>query len=330
MKKLIILLSALAILFVVFGYKFYSGAIRFALDPLHSERVMVDVKKGSTATEVAETLYQKGLIKSPLIFRYYITSKGLDEKIKSGRMVLMSNYTLPQIADALVSGKSVEMPATILEGWTIRQIGEYLQGLGLTTVESFVDCSKTCDLKNDILPGGYTEGYLYPDTYFVDVESYSDRTFISRLINTLNNKLTDEDWDNIKKSGRKFADIMIMASIVEREEGNSEERPTVAGILWNRLDANQGLGADATILYALGRTKGGLTAQDLEIDSQYNTRKYRGLPPTPICNPSISAIRAAISPAKTDYWYYLHDSEGNVHYARTLDEHNINKAKYIR
>ncbi|MBN1258398.1 endolytic transglycosylase MltG, partial [Candidatus Peregrinibacteria bacterium] len=165
MKKIVILLSALAVLFIIFGYKFYSGAVRYALNPLRSERVIVDIKKGSTASDVAETLYQKGLIKSPLIFRYYISDKGLGGKIKSGRMVLMSDSTLPQIVDTLVSGQSVEMPVTLLEGWTNRQIGEYLEGLGLTTADAFADCSKTCEFKNNILPGGYTEGYLYPDTY---------------------------------------------------------------------------------------------------------------------------------------------------------------------
>ena len=121
-----------------------------------------------------------------------------------------------------------------------------------------------------------------------------------------------------------------MASIVEREERDPAERPTVAGILWNRYDANIGLGADATVLYGLGRTKGGLSYEDLQSDSPYNTRKYAGLPPTPISNPNISSIRAALYPEDTDYWYYLHDSDGGIHYAKTLDEHNVNKARYIR
>jgi len=123
--------------------------------------------------------------------------------------------------------------------------------------------------------------------------------------------------------------VMIMASIVERDERNPDEMPTVAGVLWSRYDLDYWIGADATVLYALGRTSGGLTGTDLDSDSPYNTRKFRGLPPGPISNPGLASIRAAIYPEETDYFYYLHDAEGNIHYGETLEEHNANKAQYL-
>jgi len=218
---------------------------------------------------------------------------------------------------------------TILEGWTVKQIASYLEESGLTTADEFLSCVKTCEFKFDFLPKNSLEGYLYPDTYFINSATFDNKVFIQRLINTLNNKLTAADWNAVEKSGHTFSEILTMASIVEREERNSNERSIVAGILWNRFNAGQGLGADATVLYALGRTKGGLTYDELQIDSPYNTRKYKGLPPTPICNPSISSIRAALYPEKTDYWYYLHDSDGKIHYAKTNDQHNENKRKYL-
>ena len=328
MKKLIISFLSVSLI-LIFTYQYYVGALKYVSDPNATTRVVVNVKKGANASLVADQLYQKGLIKSPLIFKFYLKQEGIMNQIKAGRIVVQTNYTLPQIVDALVSGKTEELTVTVLEGWTIKQIADHLEEMGLTTSKEFIECTKKCEFEFNFLPKGYLEGYLYPDTYFVNPESFSNVRFISRMIDTLKKRLS-RDWQKINNGKRSFEDIMIMASIIEREERNSKERSTVAGVLWNRFDNNVGLGADATVLYALGRTKGGLTYQDLQIDSPYNTRKYRGLPPTPIANPSVSSIRAALYPKKTDYWYYLHDSDGKVHYAKTLDEHNVNKEKYIK
>jgi len=329
MKKILLLIIIVLAVITIFGYRYYASAVRYVLNPAGTDRIVVNIKQGDTATDVAQQLYEKELIKSPTIFGFYLDQQGLDGQIKAGRIVVQENYTLAEIVDALIEGKSTEMPVTILEGWTIKQIAEYMAGLDLTTVEEFMECIETCEFEGEHLPDGYLEGYLYPDTYFVDPSSYDDEQFIQRLINTLEARLDDDVWIPLEKENRTLEDVMIMASIIEREERDPDERPTVAGILWNRYDANIGLGADATVLYALGRTKGGLSYDDLQVDSPYNTRKYAGLPPTPICNPNITSIKAAADPALTDYWYYLHDSDGEVHYAETLDEHNVNKAKYI-
>jgi UPF0755 protein len=330
MKKLSFLIIAGIFVFgIIWFYQLYTGSLNYALDPSSEKRVVVDIKNGSSATDVADILAEKGLIKSPYIFKLYLKQNGLSDKIKAGHIVLQENFDMKKIADTLVAGKSAEITATILEGWTAKQMADYLEQEGLTTADKFMECVKTCKFDFNFLPKGYLEGYLYPDTYFANPASYTDQGFISRMIQTLENKLTDSDWKAIKSSKHTFEQIMIMASIVEREERDPNERPTVAGILWNRFDSNVGLGADATILYALDRTKGGLTYNDLQTDSPYNTRKYRGLPPTPISNPSITSIRAAISPNDTDYFYYLHDSEGGIHYAKTLEEHNANKQRYL-
>jgi len=330
MKKIT---SLLIIGLLVFGlfyfYQFYAGALNYAYDSDSEARVVVEVKQGSIASEVADLLYNQELIKSPFVFNLYLKQNELAGQLKAGRIVLQENFNLKQIAQALAEGKSEEMAVTILEGWTLKQIAEYMEEAGLTTVDSFLSCAASCEFIFDFLPAGYVEGYLYPDTYFVNSGTYGDDGFITRLIQTLENKLSTEDWNAVDASGRSFEEIMIMASIVEREERNEDERPTVAGILWDRFDNSVGLGADATVLYALGRTKGGLTYDDLQIDSPYNTRKYRGLPPTPICSPSLSSIHAALYPKKTDYFYYLHDSDGEVHYAETLEDHNANKRKYL-
>lgn len=330
MKKL-----SLAIIFgfiafgIIWSYSFYIGSLNYVLNPGSDQRVVVQVNQGATASSVANDLHEKELIRSPFAFKLYLKQNDLMDQIKAGRIVLNESYNLKEIVDSLVEGKSEEFAVTLLEGWNLKQIAEYLEEVGVTTADEFIDCSNLCEFDFDFLPDDYLEGYLYPDTYFVNIATYTNERFISRLIDTLENKLSNTDWSAVEKSSHTFEEIMIMASIVEREERDPDERPMVAGVLWNRFDIDMGLGADATTLYALGRTKGGLNYNDLDVDNPYNTRKYRGLPPTPISNPSISSIRAAIYPEDTDYMYYLHDSDGLVHYGRTLDEHNVNKRKYL-
>lgn len=329
MKKFLFFLLIVGIGLTFWLYRGYSAALKYSLDPNSTDRVSVSIPEGSSGKAIATILNEKGLIKSAWAFGFYTKQKELAESLKAGHYVFQKKQTLPEIASMLAEGETSENSVTLLEGWTAKQMAEALEEEGLTTVDDFMDCLENCDFDFNFIPKDYLEGYLYPDTYFVDPKTYSDEAFISQLIGNLKKKLSDEDWDAINNSDRSFEDIMIMASIVEREERKPDEKATVAGILWNREDNGIGLGADATVLYALGRTKGGLSYDDLQVDSPYNTRKYAGLPPTPICNPSIESIRAALYPEDTDYMYYLHDDEGGIHYAKTLDGHNENKAKYL-
>ncbi len=330
MKKLsILLIIGIFVIGAFWFYGLYTSSLSYQLDPTSTKRVIVKIEKGSLADQVADQLYSQKLIKSPYIFKLYLKQNNFANKIKAGSLVVQENFDLKKIAQTLIEGKSVELLVTIPEGWTIKQIAEHLEKKNLTKASEFLSCIKTCEFDQSFLPKGYLEGYLYPDTYFVNINTYSNKRFISRMIDTLKNRLSDSDWAAIKKNKHDFEQIMIMASIIEREEPTEKERPITADILWSRFDNKVALGADATVLYALGRTKGGLTYNDLQVKSQYNTRKYRGLPPTPIANPSISSIRAAIYPKNTKYFYYLHDAQGKVHYAKTLSGHNENKRKYI-
>jgi UPF0755 protein len=329
MKKFLFFIAALFVLgiFVIYGQ--YSSAIRYARDPESNDRVVLTVREGETAAQIAEKLHKEALISSPIAFRAYLRQHDLAGQLKAGQVIVQENFTMSMIIDALVKGNTEEIAVTLLEGWTAEQIAQRLEELGLTTQDDFMSCVKECDFKYEFLPNEGLEGYLYPDTYFVNPDSYSDHQFISRLLATFQQRLSEEDWAAVQASPYSLHQIVTMASIVEKEERSRSARPTVAGILWKRYDEGIGLGADATVLYALGRTSGGLSYQDLQVDSPYNTRKYAGLPPGPISNPSLSSIRAALYPTKSDYYYYLHDSDGVIHYGRTLREHNLNKQKYL-
>jgi UPF0755 protein len=329
MKKFMYFIAGLAVFGGVFGYQWYNSEIDYALDTHNETVILIDIPKGATATDVGKLLQSRKLIRSTWLFRFYLKQYNMDEKLQAGRFVFQKNYNLPTLVETLVSGHAQELKVTLLEGWTIQQIAEHLEAVGLSSSDDFLACIKSCSFDFDFLPADYLEGYLYPDTYFVDPSSYSNEVFIHRLLSTFKKRLAD-DWTAIKKSHHTLEEIIIIASIVEREERNIKERPHVAGILWNRFEGNVGLGADATVLYGLGRTKGGLTQKDLESTSPYNTRKFRGLPPAPISNPSLSSIRATLYPMQTDDWYYLHSKEGTIHYAKTLDQHNINKQRHLR
>jgi UPF0755 protein len=324
--------SLFVVILVVFSfgiYHYYHGALNYQKDPSGRTFATVTIPDGASADTVAAILKDEGLIRSEWVFAYYVDQNDYASQLKAGKHLISADGDLSEIVDALVSGELTQSGVTLLEGWTSWEMAEHLESLGLTTRDSFMDCLVDCIFEADFLTVDGLEGYLYPDTYFVDPNAYSDQSFIQRLLTTFESKLSNEDWEAIETSDRTLEEVIIMASIVEREERNPDEMPTVAGVLWSRYDSDHWIGADATVLYALGRTSGGLTGTDLDNDSPYNTRKFRGLPPGPISNPGLASIRAAIYPEETDYFYYLHDAEGNIHYGRTLEEHNLNKAKYL-
>jgi len=323
---LLLVISVLATVFIIGNV--YTSSLKYSRGG--NERLVFEITDGESGASIADRLKSGHWIKSTLVFKIYLKQNNLETKIKSGRFVLNGSENMIQLIDTFTSNASKEMSVTLLEGWTVKQVADYLERSGLTSQDSFLGCLKTCAFKSSLSLPSSLEGYLFPDTYFVSPSTYSDQSFIQLMIWTLEKRITQKDLDAIAQSGKSFNEIMIMASIIEREERDPKERPTISGILWNRINGETGLYADATLLYALGRTKGGLSYEDLQVDSPFNTRKYKGLPPTPIGNPGLDSIQAAIYPEKTDYWYYLHDSDGNVHYARTLDEHNVNKSRYIK
>lgn len=212
---------------------------------------------------------------------------------------------------------------TLVEGQRIEEMAEKLdKELGLGQGSEFLKIAK--------------EGYMFPDTYFVDKDA-SASAVVAKMKNNFENKYDVDLQAKIKKLGLTPDEGVILASIVEREARSSEARKMVASILLKRLNIEMGLYVDAGIQYALGYQpsekswwKRHLTKADLQINSSFNTRIHKGLPPTPICNPSLSSLEAvADADPKTPYLYYYHDSEGVPHYARTLEEHNQNIANYL-
>jgi len=201
---------------------------------------------------------------------------------------------------------SAPVKVTIPEGYTVKDIARKLRPF------------KNFDQENFLAVASKYEGRLFPDTYFLGgMENEND---VLRMM--LNNFY--------KKVGKTDEKILIMASILEKEAKKKEDMEIISGILWKRLSNDIPLQVDSTLSYYNGKTSEQMTKEDLSFDSPYNTYIYKGLPPTPICNPGLRAINAAKNPKDSPYWYYLSDNDGNIHYAKTLEEHNANKKRYLK
>ncbi len=216
----------------------------------------------------------------------------------------------------------------------------YVNSWNFIQAGDLMHCAQTCDFSSftflpknnsDMAPrGGKVEGYLYSDTYYVDVGNFVPKFFLERLLSTFKDRVVDNYASDIKASNHSLNQIITVASLIEEETRNASERPVVAGIIWKRLDQHMILGIDAAVRYVLDRGNDPLTSSDLQVDSPYNLRKFQGLPPGPIGSPSLSSIKAALHPEPSPYFYYLHDAKGFIHYAITNDEQNANREKYLK
>lgn len=266
---------------------------------------------------------------------------------------LIDKLTRRQPAPTIVP--KLEETIRILEGWTSSDIDQYFKRQGKWPSEEFLEAAgfPRVDYRgNKELPAlpdwsdkfvfladkpEYygLEGYLFPDTYRIYASS-TVTDVITKMLENFDNKLTDKMRSDIKKQGESIYNIITMASIIEKEApinyqtGDNRDARIISGIFWNRLEIGQGLESDATLTYVFGDNNPQHSGKDLEVDSLYNTYKYRGLPPGPICNPGILAIEAAIYPISTDYYFFVTPlGKNEVIYAHTYEEHKKNKAQYL-
>ncbi len=333
MKKLIWILAGI----LICAFLWYRWSLRA---PGAGAPVVVTIEKGTSVSGIAAKLSETGQIRSPRAFTLYTRFHGVQGLLKAGAYKLDGSLGVPALVDVLTEGKNSQLTLTIPEGYTVKDIDALVAKEGLAPPGAIIDCAKNCDFSayafipssaGALAPrGGRLEGYLYPDTYFVNPLDFTPQSFLERLIGTFHERVLDDLQKDVDSSGHSLQEIITMASIMEEEANGEEDRNMVSGILWNRIDQGIGLYADATIRYALQKPKEALRVSDLETDSPYNTRKYKGLPPGPIANPGLQSIHAALHPTQTAYLYYLHDAKGVAHYAETNDEHNKNKSLYLR
>lgn len=292
-----------------------------AVDPHDTIPVIFVVNSGDGVKAIASNLASQGLIRSSTGFYVLVKILGIERQIQAGDFRLKRSMDARAIALELTHG-TLDQWITTLEGWRDEEVASKL--------------AKDLDIPELEFLKYATEGYMFPDTYLVPSDA-SAAAVAKIFIDNFNKKITPQMQEDAKKTGLTMDKIIILASIVEREGRTADDRPMIAGILLKRLKADWPLQADATLQYALGYQsadktwwKKSLTDEDKKINSPYNTYLNTGLPPKPICNPGLESINAVIYSKDSDYWYYIHDMSGTAHYAKTIEEHNANIAKYLQ
>ncbi len=302
MKKVILIVVGITLIIFIAISIFFYLQVNTSISKTENN-IAVEVKENDSTKEIAQELKEKGIIKYPTIFKYYSLLSG--RHILPGIYYLSPNLKMSEIIDVLNEGKVSEKRVTIPEGWRREQIAEKLATEGIIEADIFI--SNTKEL----------EGYLFPDTYQFGIEN-SPEDVTKKFVDDFNAKTTGLDVTY---------DDLILASIIEREAKHDEDRAKIAGVYKNRLAVGMKLNADPTIQYAIGDWNT-LTTSDLSLDSPYNTYIYTGLPPTPICNPGLESIKAALNPAEHDYYYFINLADGSTIFSQTLEEHESNIEKY--
>lgn len=320
MKKVLFLIILIASI-ILGGYLYFrEGSL--AVDKRSSENIIFVVSKGEALNNIAKNLEKKGLIRNKVVFYAIVKQLGIERSIQAGDFRLSPSMNAYTIAKSLTHG-TLDVWITLIEGTRKEEMAQVISQNLMIPESEFI--------KNA------NEGYLFPDTYLIPRDATAD-TVINILKSNFNIKFDSEIKNRQKVNGLTREEILILASMVEKEAKLDIDRPIVAGILMKRLQNKWPLQIDATIQYALGYQpkqktwwKKDLTREDIDIDSPYNTYKNQELPPGPICNPGIASIKSVINPdIDTPYWYYISDKSSKMHYAKTLEEHNANIAKYLQ
>ncbi|MGZ4163149.1 MAG: endolytic transglycosylase MltG [Tumebacillaceae bacterium] len=332
-------IAALVVLVVLGGTGLY---VRSQLQPPtgSGKAVAIEVPKGASAYTIGQQLTDAGMIKSARFFKWYVSYQGQTSQLKAGMFQLRQGMTFEEIAHVLVSGGQTAntVTFTIPEGLTLEQMGDLLQKDHVVDKQAFLKEADTGAFDYEFVKAipatkgekHRLEGYLFPDTYEV-FKNATAHQIIDTMLKQMNTTLTPDMLATMKKNGQSVHQMLTVASLVEREARVDTERPVIAGVIHNRLAAEppMKLQIDATVDYALGKTKETLLYSDLEVDSPYNTYKYDGLPPGPIAAPGLKSIAAAIDPAKHDFYFYVtkSDGSGEHYFAKTYPEHQQNIAK---
>lgn len=317
----ILLYSIIAFIIIAALFAFFFNLQPVADQPQDSQKIII--RKGEGLREISAALKAKGLIRSRSAFEIYSLLSGNAFKLKPGHYQISPNWSAVHISNLLKNGIK-NITVVIFPGETVKDIDKKLAEAGV------IEEGELINFQNS---GKSLEGYLFPDTY-----KFSPYTPIDKIVKEFFNNFEKKVQPILAKSNENPYNALIVASLLEKETPFSRDRRIIAGIINNRLRLNMPLQVDATVVYAKcnGRfttcptASRQLSKKDLNIGSPYNTYRYRGLPPTPIANPGLDAVKAAVNPVATDYLFYIsHPRTQRTIFSRTLDEHNRNRIKYL-
>ena len=315
-----IVLFFIVVLAAWMGWLWWNDSIA-SVDPKDTIPVNFVVHSGDGSKVIAANLAQQNIIRSPTGFYILVKILGIERQLQAGDFRLKRSMDAKTIALELTHGIS-DLWITTLEGWRSEEVAAKV--------------AKELDIPEQEFLKYAREGYMFPDTYLIQRDATA-AAIAKMFADNFNAKVTLLMREDAKKTGLTLDEVIILASIVEREGRTAQDRPMIAGILLKRLKADWPLQVDASLQYVLGYQpaektwwKKSLFDDDKKIKSPYNTYTNPGLPPKPISNPGLESIKAVIYAGDSDYWYYLHDLAGGVHYGESVDEHNANIEKYLR
>ncbi|MBN2358344.1 MAG: endolytic transglycosylase MltG [Deltaproteobacteria bacterium] len=333
MKKLVVALTAVVVLALIAVGVFVLFLER-ALDRPGAGQgsVVLTVPRGAHAKAVGRLLKGAGLIDDEGAWRYLVRRRG-GLRVKAGRFELDRASSMRELAAALEQNPLPEdVPFKVLEGWRLSDTDRALAEKGWIKPGAYVALASTPDsFKAPFeLPRATLEGYLYPETYAVVPDPFDLKGLIQRQLDTFGERFYRQHQQEIASGKRSLHEIVTMASLLEREEPTPAQRSLVAGILYRRLDTDTPLGVDATSRYQLvdWNDRAAFLQRLRDQSDPYNSRYQKGLPPTPIGAPTVESLLAALRPTRSEYWYYLHDSNKVLHPSRNAAEHEALRKQY--
>lgn len=336
MKKLLLaLVAALLLVALAAGaaWTWAENAVRAPLHPGDQTTVEFTVPKGSSGRSLGPLLDEAGLLEDARLWRWHLWRRG-GLSAKAGRFALSPGMSIEELAKALEGAPLPEdKPFAMIEGWRIRDTDAALAAQGWIKPGEYVAATREVGRYKAPFPlptKGNLEGYLYPETYAIVPGSFDVHELVQRQLDTFAARFYDAHKGELGKSGRRLHDVVIMASILEREEPLPTQRSLVAGILWKRLDKGVPLGVDATSRYELAEwnDRQAFLKRLRDPADPWNTRTKAGLPPGPIGAPTVDSLVAALRPLSSDFWYYLHDGQRILRPSRNAAEHEALRKKY--
>jgi UPF0755 protein len=319
-----------ALIFIGVGLLLYSQFLSPARSMGGGEKqVIYDLKHGSGAFTVARELDEAGLLRSPDYFKLYMRLTGLQDDLKAGSYELNDGMSAHELADVLTEGKVRMVQFTIPEGWHNRQIAELMVKRGFAESEDeFLKLTRDrAILEKFKIPADSTEGYLYPETYTISHGYPLEKIHEAMILRFFDQVKAAEPPEDL--SPEKLHKKVILASIIEREAARKDELPHMSRVFMNRLDKGMRLESCATIQYLLPKPREKLYEKDLRIESPYNTYENAGMPPGPISNPGLAALKAAFHPEKGEFLFFVLKPDGSHHFSKTFQEHVRAKKKYL-
>jgi UPF0755 protein len=294
-----------------------------------NKNVIVEIPKGLGLKGIALKLEESGVIKNDKVFVLYVMIKGAQNKLKAGEYEFKPGDSMARVVEKLEKGDVIVRRITIQEGLTVNEIGELLEKNGIMSKEEFLKKALSREFARELLGGSISsfEGYLFPDTYYYAKGITSEefiRMMVSRFKKVYESLKTESVGVNLTDQ-----EIVILASIIEKETGNASERPLISAVFHNRLRLGMKLESDPTVIYGLGSDfNGNLTKDDLRTETSYNTYKTLGLPPAPIANPGKDSLQAALNPARVNYLYFVSKGDGSHHFSSNYRDHQEAVARY--